>query len=1070
MALMAFSDLEVYNDKTCTNTCLKSFETLKTQYDNLRVEFNKSEFNLATYKRGLASVEEQLVFYKKNEVMFYDQIAVLKRDTSFKDSEINTLKSEIEKLKKEKESNQIKIDKFENASKSLDKLIGSQISDNSRKGVGFVSYNVVPPPPTGLFAPPTIDLSNSGLEEFQQPEFEGYGPKASKSVCKDTSNEVKKTPNAPLGEKLMLEKEKKTVFPTKIESVKQQEKPARKPIKYAEMYKSQKPRGNQRNWNNLKSQQLGGDFVMYNKACFVCGSFDHVQAHCNYHQREGMVNGNNYTRVNYNYSAKKAHPNSHRNMTPRAVLMKTSLKPLNTARPVNTAHPKTTVYRARPMSCFSKLSQSTVKRPYQSRTTLTNKNFNQKINTAKPKAVNTAKPKAVNTARPTSAVVNAVRANQVNAVKASACWVWRPTKLNIHQQKEDQGYVDSGCSRHMTGNMSYLTDFKEFDKGYVTFGGGAKGGRITDVGDEVVHKELSDKIEKVATTASSLEVEQDSDAQTSHIKYALTENLTIYVSLIEQFWQTATTSTLEDGDMGITATIYGKVKVVSEASIRRYLKLEDSDGISTLSTAEIFEQLPLMGVRLYRVKDQQSQLSPITHPLVLHPPQNHQLHHHICQQPTLLKRLLQCPHDSPLPRVHSLGINECSLTLNELIVKKLEHKVKSIKARRKVRFVISDDEDDLEDPSKQGRKIAQIDEDEGITLVQMGAQTQGRSDEDLMYETGVYDYPEGFTGPSISITAVEPVTTASKGVSTARAIPEEVSTAKPDMDVTFAEALVDLLKSGKKKSPKPKARGISFQDPEEVARREVISPPVSKILTKDKRKAIMTEPEKLLKKKDQIQSDEELAPRLHTEEQAEFERLQKERVAQEEASRAAIYEEMDNIQAMIEAYIDTELVEGSEVRAEAEIAQESSSKRAGTELEQESIKKQKVDEDKEIAELQRLIEVVPDKEEVAIDAIPLATKPPSIVDWKIHRKGKKSYYQIIRADGSSKMYLVFSHMLKSFDREDLETLYKLVKAKYRSTRPVEDLDLVLYGDLKTMFEPHIEDNVWKINQTTEYWI
>ncbi|GJR81951.1 hypothetical protein Tco_0152736, partial [Tanacetum coccineum] len=193
--------------------------------------FNKSEFNLATYKRGLASVEEQLVFYKKNEVMFCDQIVVLKRDTSFKDSEINALKSEIEKLKKEKESNQIKIDKFENASKSLDKLIGSQISDNSRKGVGFVSYNVVPPPPTGLFAPPTIDLSNSSLEEFQQPEFEGYGPKVSKSVCKDTSNEVKKTPDALLGKKSVLEKEKQTVFPTKIESIKQEEKPARKPVK-----------------------------------------------------------------------------------------------------------------------------------------------------------------------------------------------------------------------------------------------------------------------------------------------------------------------------------------------------------------------------------------------------------------------------------------------------------------------------------------------------------------------------------------------------------------------------------------------------------------------------------------------------------------------------------------------------------------------------------------------------------------------------------------------------------------------------------------------------------------------
>ncbi|GJV39168.1 uncharacterized mitochondrial protein-like protein [Tanacetum coccineum] len=58
--------------------------------------------------------------------------------------------------------------------RSLDKLIGSQIPDNNRKGMG---YNVVPPPPTGLFAPPTIDLSNSGLEEFKQPEFEGYGVK-----------------------------------------------------------------------------------------------------------------------------------------------------------------------------------------------------------------------------------------------------------------------------------------------------------------------------------------------------------------------------------------------------------------------------------------------------------------------------------------------------------------------------------------------------------------------------------------------------------------------------------------------------------------------------------------------------------------------------------------------------------------------------------------------------------------------------------------------------------------------------------------------------------------------------
>nr|GEV38652.1 hypothetical protein [Tanacetum cinerariifolium] len=86
-------------------------------------EFNKSEFDLATYKRGLAFIEEQLVFYKKNEVVFCDQIDVIKRDASFRDSEITALILQIEKLKKEKESNQIKIDNFENASKSLDKLV-----------------------------------------------------------------------------------------------------------------------------------------------------------------------------------------------------------------------------------------------------------------------------------------------------------------------------------------------------------------------------------------------------------------------------------------------------------------------------------------------------------------------------------------------------------------------------------------------------------------------------------------------------------------------------------------------------------------------------------------------------------------------------------------------------------------------------------------------------------------------------------------------------------------------------------------------------------------------------------
>ncbi|GJZ55838.1 hypothetical protein Tco_0611031 [Tanacetum coccineum] len=120
-----------------------------------------------------------------------------------------------------------------------------------------------------------------------------------------------------------------------------------------------------------------------------------------------------------------------------------------------------------------------------------------------------------------------------------------------------------------------------------------------------------------------------------------------------------------------------------------------------------------------------------------------------------------------------------------------------------------------------------------------------------------------------------------------------------------------------------------------------------------------------------------------------------------------------------------------------------------------------MDDDQEIVKLKSLMEVIPDKEEVAIDSIPLATKPPSIVGWKINKEGQTSYYQITRVDGSSNMHLVFSQLLKSFDREDLETLWRLVKAKHGYTRLEEGYERVLGGDLKVMFEPHVEDAVWR---------
>ncbi|GJU30235.1 putative ribonuclease H-like domain-containing protein [Tanacetum coccineum] len=95
------------------------------------------------------------------------------------------------------------------------------------------------------------------------------------------------------------------------------------------------------------------------------------------------------------------------------------------------------------------------------------------------KSVNTAT--SVNTGRPFSTASQATGRGLI-AVKPSSCWVWRPIKPNGASQLNDKGFVDSACSRHMTRNITHLSDFKDFDGGYVTFGGRAYGGRITGKG------------------------------------------------------------------------------------------------------------------------------------------------------------------------------------------------------------------------------------------------------------------------------------------------------------------------------------------------------------------------------------------------------------------------------------------------------------------------------------------------------------------------------------------------------------------------------------------------------------
>ncbi|GJS31953.1 hypothetical protein Tco_0492573 [Tanacetum coccineum] len=245
-----------------------------------------------------------------------------------------------------------------------------------------------------------------------------------------------------------------------------------------------------------------------------------------------------------------------------------------------------------------------------------------------------------------------------------------------------------------------------------------------------------------------------------------------------------------------------------------------------------------------------------------------------------------------------------------------------------------------------------------------------------------------------------------------------------------------------------------MQEPSESGTRKAVPP--SQHDLKDKGKAKMIEPEKPLKKKDQIKFDEEVAKRLAEELEAELEeeeradyelaqRLQAEEQGEltiEERSRlfVELMEKRKKHFAKLRMLFDKEMKRVNLfVPTDSEVVESSrkeivSKKRAGEELDEESVKRQKLNDDAEKAELQLCLEIVP-RDDEAVNVESLSTKYP-IVDWKTHILAEdKMYYQIIRADGSEKYYKIFSAMLDDFDRQDVLDLYRLIKERFKTASP-----------------------------------
>nr|GEV95859.1 hypothetical protein [Tanacetum cinerariifolium] len=213
------------------------------------------------------------------------------------------------------------------SSKDLDSLLESQRLDKNKEGLG---YSVVPPPPAQLYSPPKKDFSWTGLPKFKDDTVTDYSRpsptiESSSDDAQNRNPSVTKTEasHSTISSKPFIKFVKEADRPTedKIDKNETAKKPT---VKYAELYrrtsKSSKVRGNQRNWNNVKSQQLGANFLMKKKGCFNYGNFDHLAYdYCKRVEKE----------------TSRPQNNTHKSFTPRPAIHRPFRPPMRPVRPNN---------------------------------------------------------------------------------------------------------------------------------------------------------------------------------------------------------------------------------------------------------------------------------------------------------------------------------------------------------------------------------------------------------------------------------------------------------------------------------------------------------------------------------------------------------------------------------------------------------------------------------------------------------------------------------------------------------------------------------------------------------------
>ncbi|GJR64054.1 hypothetical protein Tco_0010119 [Tanacetum coccineum] len=389
--------------------CKESYAKLKKLYDEQRAQLSDASIEIQAYTQGLKKVEAQLVAHQQGQLWYKEKIRFKKIDLDDKTDVLTYYKKLLAEDQKEKEDLKAKVEKWHNSSKNLGKLLNTQMSTNDkfRLGYGNHRYDVILSYENEVLQ---SVFMNKESELVNQPLYDGFVTAGGMHVNQFTNSK------------------------------------------------------------NPKVDKKGLGYGFVTKACFVCGSLSHLIRDCDFHEKRMAKQAELNNKLRKKSSQREIRPiwnnvqrvNHQNQFVPTAVLTRTGKISVSTARASGTNNVSTARHN------FNRQAVPT--------------NAAMKVNTVKP-IVNRVRPKTVfhKTHSPFSRPFNnttALRTNfsyqkvdtaEENAV--SAVGGKRETADYPHRTLQNKGIVDSGCSRHMTGNKAYLAEYQDFNGGPVAFGG-----------------------------------------------------------------------------------------------------------------------------------------------------------------------------------------------------------------------------------------------------------------------------------------------------------------------------------------------------------------------------------------------------------------------------------------------------------------------------------------------------------------------------------------------------------------------------------------------------------------------